>query len=178
MCLRQADGRCAILYGVRVPRNRRASVRHTFLSLGLGELAAAVVFLVVASTVVSPWLGDDSSFALWAALVPLVVVLVQGGAYWLLARGWVLRSSMPASVAQVYRAFRVVDLALLAAGLVGVLVRLPERPVSALAVIGIWAFGVVEYVNYFVVRLAYPARGWVIDVRRGRRPRLVRDLAR
>ena len=85
---------------------------------------------------------------------------------------------MPASVAQVYRAFRVVDLALLAAGLVGVLVRLPERPVSALAVIGIWAFGVVEYVNYFVVRLAYPARGWVIDVRRGRRPRLVRDLAR
>jgi len=164
MCLRQADGRCAILYGVRVPRNRRASVRHTFLSLGLGELAAAV--------------GDDSSFALWAALVPLVVVLVQGGAYWLLARGWVLRSSMPASVAQVYRAFRVVDLALLAAGLVGVLVRLPERPVSALAVIGIWAFGVVEYVNYFVVRLAYPARGWVIDVRRGRRPRLVRDLAR
>lgn len=158
--------------------HRRAAARRTHLSLGLGELAAAAVFVLVGTTVVSPWLGEDASPTLWSALVPLVVVLVQGGAYWLLARGWVLRSSMPAPVAQVYRAFRLVDPVLLAAGFGGVLVWLPERPVAALAVLSIWAFGVVEYVNYFVVRLAYPTRGWVSDVRRGRRPRLVRDLAR
>ena len=158
--------------------HRRAAARRAHLSLGLGELAAAAVFVLVGATVVSPWLGEDTSLALWSALVPLVVVLVQGGAYWLLARGWVLRSSMPAPVAQVYRAFRVVDPVLLAAGLVGILLWVPERPAAALAVLGIWAFGVVEYVNYFVVRLAYPARGWVSDVRRGRRPRLVHDLAR
>lgn len=167
------------LYGGRMGECRRTAARRAYLGLGLGELVAAAVFVVVGATVVSPWLSTaDGSLALWAALVPLVVVLVQGGVYWLLARRWVLRSSMPARLATVYSAVRVADAALLAAGLVGVLVWLPERPVAALAVLGVWGFGLVEYLNYFVVRLAYPARRWLADVRRWSRPRLVRDLAR
>ena len=43
-------------------------------------------------------------------------------------------------------------------------------------VLAISLFGVVEYVNYFVVRLAYPVHGWSRRVREWRSPRLVQDL--
>jgi hypothetical protein len=104
------------------------------------------------------------------------VVLVQGGAYWLLARDWVGRRPMPAGVARRYRAFRALDVALLAAGLAGVVVWLPEGPVAAATVVATWLFGALEYVNYFVVRLAYPPRRWRASVTAWRTPRLVRDL--
>ena len=42
----------------------------------------------------------------------------------------------------------------------------------------VWAFGALEYVNYFVVRLSYPLAEWFVLVGRRRRPVLVRDVAR
>ena len=71
------------------------SLRRRYLSLGLGELAAAGVFAAVAVSVVMPRLeGPHDSAALWSALAPLLVVLVQAGVYWLLARGWVEQAPM------------------------------------------------------------------------------------
>ncbi len=132
---------------------RREVRRRKYLSLGVGELAAAVVFAVVLPRLV----GDDDRRALRCALIPLLVVLVQAGSYWLLARGWVGRRSMPASLATVYRGFRWADALLLIGGLVGVLLWLPAGGRSVVVVGAIWVFGLVEYVNYFVVRLAYPS---------------------
>ena len=84
---------------------RRVVRRRKYLSLGVGELAAAVVFAVVLPRLV----GEDDRRALWCALIPLLVVLVQAGSYWLLARGWVARRAMPAPLATVYRGFRWAD---------------------------------------------------------------------
>jgi len=103
----------------------RERLRRTYRSLGLGELVAAVVFTVVALR----WMGlgadRATSAALWSALVPLLVILVQAGAYWLVARNWVIKGEMPSGLARLYQAFRVIDLVLLAAGLVGVLIWRP-----------------------------------------------------
>ena len=46
----------------------------------------------------------------------------------------------------------------------------------ALAIVVVWVFGVVEYVNYFVVRLSYPVRRLPLVVGQWRTPRLVQDL--
>lgn len=147
------------------------------MSLGTGELAAGAVFAAVAVTTVVPRLtGHEDQVALWSALIPLLVILVQAGTYWLLARGWVEQGKMPAALAAIYRAFRVTDPALLMAGLVGVLMWLPDRPGSVATVVAIWLFGVVEYVNYFVVRLAYPVGRWFRAVGQWRTPRLVQDI--
>jgi hypothetical protein len=146
--------------------------RHRYLHLGVGELVAAVVFALVLPRLVD---APDRR-ALWAALAPLLLVLLQGGAYWLLARGWVGRSAMPGGLAALYSWFRRLDPVLLLLGLVGVLVWLPERPGPVVAVAAVWVFGVVEYVNYFVVRLAYPPARWWRTVRERRTPRLVLDL--
>ncbi|MDI9958460.1 MULTISPECIES: hypothetical protein [Rhodococcus] len=153
------------------------SLRRRYLSLGLGELAAAAVFAAVAVGVVMPRLeGPKDSAALWSALAPLLVVLVQAGVYWLLARGWVEQAPMPARLAALYRVFRVLDVLLLAIALLGVVIWLPDHSGAAVGVVAVWAFGVAEYANYFVARLAYPLQRWPFEVGKLRRPQLVHDL--
>jgi len=146
--------------------SRRHALRRTYLSLGLGELAAVAVFLYASMSVLLPGIRlHGGERALWLALIPLVVILTQAGAYWLLARGWVPGGRMPRLLAAAYRTFRVFDAILLLASLAGVLLWRPAHTGWALLVSGIWLFGVVEYVNYFVWRLSYPPREWLHSVR-------------
>lgn len=155
---------------------RRRELRRKYLNLGVGELAATAVFVAAAIFSVAPRLRGPEHWALWAALTPLCVLLVQAGAYWLLARRWVLPGGMPPSLAAAYRAFRVLDVGLLAVGLAAVAWAWPDRAGVAVLVLAVWLFAVVEYVNYFVVRLSYPIHVWFAEVTRRRTPRLVLDL--
>lgn len=161
---------------VRVQRG--TDLNRRLLNLGLGELAASLVFGVTAVTSIQPRLTGHEARALWAALGVLLAILLQAGAYWLLARSWLPAGRMPATIAAVYRALRVVDIGLLV-GSVGAISRwYPERPAVAVLVTGVWHFAVVEYVNYFVVRLAYPWSRWAAQVGQWRTPQLVKDLRR
>jgi hypothetical protein len=151
-------------------------LRRKYQSLGLGELVAAVVFTVVALRWLGPGADRATSAALWSALAPLLVILIQAGVYWLLARTWVPRGEMPGGLAVLYRAFRVIDVLLLVAGLVGVLIWRPADMLGTVLLLIIWLFGVVEYVNYFVMRLAYPMRRWIAEVGERKTPRLMIDV--
>lgn len=154
--------------------DHRQAMRRRYASLGLGELMAAAVFAAVAATQPIS-LDAPATLALWCALGPLLVVLLQAGVYWLLARRWVGRATMPARVAQGYRYARALDPVLLVVGLVGIVLARPTGG-SAVLVAAVWLFGVMEYLNYFVVRLAYPWHRWPHEVVRWRTPRLVQDL--
>ena len=83
---------------------------------------------------------------------------------------------MPIALAAFYRIFRNVDAVLLFVGLIGVLAWLPDHVIGASCVVVVWTFGVVEYVNYFVVRLAYPLNRWFSSVGQWRTPQLVQDM--
>lgn len=157
-------------------QGRREALRRRYLSLGLGELTAAGVFSLIAWSTLTPRWSSREATTLWWALGPLVLVLVQAGAYWLLARSWVGRGRMPRSVAGAYRAFRVLDPLLLAVGLVMILVRGGEGPGPLVLTLCVWAFAALEFVNYYVVRLAYPLTSWTREVGRWRSPRLLQDL--
>ena len=61
-----------------MPAVRVSGLRREYLRLGSGELAAAAVFAAVATR-----LADRAGPALWAAAAPLLVILVDAGAYWL-----------------------------------------------------------------------------------------------
>lgn len=157
--------------------DRRVALRRAYLNLGWGELAATATFAIVAAGMVSSRLNSPAQvWALWCALIPLLVVLLQAGVYWLLARGWVERARMPRPIAALYRSFRLLDPVLLVAGLCGIVVWWPDEPWLAIVLLAIWAFGVVEYLNYFVVRLSYPVARWFVLVGQWRTPRLVQDL--
>lgn len=161
-------------------RERRADLRRTYLRLGTGELVAAIVFAVLAQVTVRPRLpAPDHELVLWVALLPLEVVLLQAGVYWLLARSWLLRAPMPAATATAYRCLRAATALLLVVSLLVLLVLLvllPDEPLVAALVLAIWACAAVEFVNYYLIRLAYPVGGWVAGVRARREPRLARDL--
>lgn len=68
------------------------------------------------------------------------------------------------------------DAFLLLAGLVGVFVWAPDEPLVTALVVAVWTFGVLEFVNYFIVRLAYPPSQWLRKVGQWRTPRLVLDM--
>ena len=157
--------------------DRRTVLRGRYLSLGLGELFAALVFVWVAFVSMLPLLEQPTdALAFWSALVPLLVILVQAGVYWLLARRWVKQGTMPPGLAATYRGFRVLDAALLLAGLIGIIVWFPAHPFAVIGIPFVWLLGVVEYVNYFVVRLAYPPSKWFQRVGEWRTPRLMQDV--
>lgn len=160
-------------------RHGNAQLRRTFLSLGVGELAAAAVFVVV-QPMVADQLGDAGGRALWWALAPLLVILLQGSTYWLAARSWLPgaeRTRMPRGVALLYRAFRLLNPVMLAVCLAGMLLTGASAGSLVLCLL-VWAFGALEYVNYFVMRLSYPVAQWFALVRRRHTPALVRDVAR
>lgn len=155
----------------------RKDLSRKYLNLGVGELVATLVFAVIAAAVIGPRLEHRSDeAALWSALIPLLVILVQAGIYWLAASGWVERRPMPKGFAVTYRAFRVIDAVLLLAGIVGLVIWWPSSVGAALGMSAIWLFGVLEYVNYFVVRLSYPIGRWLTTVGQWRTPRLMQDL--
>lgn len=141
----------------------------------MGELVAGAAFCVAAAVLQLRLMGTEKP-ALWIALFPLILILWQAGAYWLLARSWVGKGSMPSGVAAVYRVFRVLNVLMLVASLVLVGLYLPSRVPVQVLVLAVWVFAVVEYVNYFVVRLAYPMSQWFNRVGEWRTPRLVADL--
>ena len=153
-------------------------LRRKYLSLGLGELVSAGVFVTVAVLIVSPQVEAwTDTAALWAAFIPLLIILIQAGVYWLCARSWVERMHMPPRLAAFYRTFQIVNVCLLASSLFGIISWLPTHPGLALVVVGAWIFGVIEHINYFVVRLAYPIQRWPFMVRQLRQPQLIFDLA-
>ena len=156
---------------------KRDARRRRYLSLGAGEPAAAAAFVIAGQFFVTPRLPQlQDRVALWSALVPLLVVLVAAGMYWLLARTWVERGVMPRSLAVTYRVLSIALLALLAVGLVGVVTWWPNNVGVAVLVIAVWGYGAVEYTNYFVVRLAYPLSQWFTTLGEWRTPRLVTDM--
>ncbi|BBG01266.1 MULTISPECIES: hypothetical protein [Pseudonocardia] len=152
-----------------------ASLRREYLRLGAGELAAAFVFAVVAVPAAAR-LGTGP--ALWAALAGLLAILLHAGVYWLLARQRIPGGRMGPREAAGHRAARAGSALLLAAGLGGLLAWWPPSPGAALLCLGVWLFGVAEYVNYHLVRLAYAPHRWLHGIRRRSVPRLCRDLSR
>ncbi|GAA1391261.1 hypothetical protein GCM10009613_33370 [Pseudonocardia kongjuensis] len=152
-----------------------AALRREYLRLGVGELAAAAVFAAVAVPVAGRLATGP---ALAAALAGLLAVLLHAGTYWLLARRRIPGGRMRPREAAAHRAVRATSALLLVLGLAGIALWWPPGPGAALLCLAVWLFGVAEYVNYHLVRLAHPPHRWLDGIRRCRSPRLRRDLQR
>ncbi|UFU05094.1 hypothetical protein [Ruania halotolerans] len=152
----------------------RDARRATYLRLGTGEWAATVAF-TLAYLMLRDTLAPGDQIALAAALVPLLLILMQAGSYWLLARRWVGVRVMPPGVAGMYRAFRLANPIVLAPGL-GVVIWGASTIGATVLIAGVWLFAVVEYLNYYVIRLAYPVAQWASLVRQRRTPQLMKDV--
>lgn len=163
----------------RPSERRLGRARQRYLSLGLGELTAAALGIVLAVGILPPYFdGPGEKIGLWSALGPLLLILLHAGVYWLLARSQLGRPlpTLPRWFARRTRNAIAIHPILLLAGFGGLIATFPHQPFAIGFAVIIWVLGVLEYINYFIVRISYPWYAWTAEVGRRRTPRLIKDV--
>lgn len=134
---------------------QKEKVRNELVSLCLGEFTAALTFWFC-FFLLKDWLGDVNSLVI--ILYPLSLltfILLQGSIYWAIL---IRRLSNPqfgsGNVPRIYGGLRILDLILLISGFPFIVWNTQNVQVAILATL-IQLFALIEWVNYFLVRLSY-----------------------
>ena len=134
---------------------QKEKVRKELGSLCLGELAAILSFWLC-FFLLKNQLGDWKSLVtILYPLSLLTFILLQGSIYWAIL---IRRLSNPqfgnGSIPKLYGGFRILDLVLLISGFPFIFWNAQSVLVTILATL-IQLFALIEWVNYFLVRLSY-----------------------
>ncbi len=134
---------------------QKEKVRKELVSLCLGELAAVLSFWLC-FFLLQNRLGDWKSLVtILYPLSLLTFILLQGSIYWAIL---IRRLSNPqfgsGSVPKLYGGFRILDLVLLISDFPFIVWNTQSLQVAILATL-IQLFALIEWVNYFLVRLSY-----------------------
>ena len=134
---------------------QKEKVRKELGSLCLGELAAILSFWLC-FFLLKNRLGDwNGLFSILYPLSLLTFILLQGSIYWAIL---IRRLSNPqfgsGSVPKLYGGFRILDLALLISGFPFIVWNAQSVLVTILATL-IQVFALIEWINYFLLRLSY-----------------------
>ena len=134
---------------------QKEKVRKVLVSLCLGELTAVLSFWFC-FFLLKKRLGDVKSLVtILYPLSLLTFILLQGSIYWAIL---IRRLSKPqfgsGSVPKLYVGFRILDLILLISGFPFTFWNTQSFQVAILATL-IQLFALIEWINYFLVRLSY-----------------------
>ena len=134
---------------------QKEKVRKELVSLCLGEFTAVLSFWFC-FFLLKNRLGDENSLVtILYPLFLLTFILLQGSIYWAIL---MRRLSNPqfgsGSVPKLYGGFRILDLVLLISGFPFIVWNTQSFQVTILATL-IQLFALIEWVNYFLVRLSY-----------------------
>ena len=134
---------------------QKEKVRKELGSLCLGELAATLSFWLC-FFLLKNRLGDWRSLVtIFYPLSLLTFILLQGSIYWaILIRRLSKPQFVSGSVPKLYGGFRILDLILLISGFPFIVWNTQSVQVAILATL-IQLFALIEWVNYFLVRLSY-----------------------
>ncbi|WP_061598363.1 hypothetical protein [Streptococcus oralis] len=134
---------------------QKEKVRKVLVSLCLGELTAVLSFwfcFFLLKNRLSDWNGLIS---ILYPLSLLTFILLQGSIYWAIL---MRRLSNPqfgsGSVPKLYGGFRILDLVLLISGFPFIVWNTQSVQVTIIATL-IQLFALIEWVNYFLLRLSY-----------------------
>ena len=130
-------------------------IQKELVSLCLGELTAVLSFWLC-FFLLKNRLGDwNSLVTILYPLSLLTFILLQGSIYWaILIRKLSKFQFGSASVPKLYGGFRILDLILLISGFSFIVWNTQSVQVAVLAAL-IQLFALIEWVNYFLVRLSY-----------------------
>lgn len=134
---------------------QKEKVKKELVSLCLGEFTAVLSFWFC-FFLLKNRLGDENSLVtILYSLSLLTFILLQGSIYWAIL---IRRLSNPqfgsGSVPKLYGGFRVLDLVLLISGFPFIVWNTQSFQVTILATL-IQLFALIEWVNYFLLRLSY-----------------------
>ena len=134
---------------------QKEKVRKELMSLCLGEFTAVLSFWFC-FFLLKNRLGDVNSLVtILYSLSLLPFILLQGSIYWAIL---IRRLSNPqfgsGSVPKLYGGFRILDLVLLISGFPFIVWNTQSVQVAIIVML-IQLFALIEWVNYFLVRLSY-----------------------
>ena len=134
---------------------QKEKVRKELVSLCLGELAAILSFWLC-FFLLKNWLGDwNGLISILYPLSLLTFILLQGSIYWAIL---IRRLSNPqfgnGNVPKIYGGLRILDLILLISGFPFIFLNTQSFQVAILATL-IQLFALIEWVNYYLLRLSY-----------------------
>ena len=134
---------------------QKEKVRKVLVSLCLGEFTAVLSFWFC-FFLLKNRLGDwNSLVSILYSLSLLTFILLQGSIYWAIL---IRRLSNPqfgsGNVPKIYGGFRILDLILLISSFPFIVWNTQSVQVAVLATL-IQLFALIEWVNYFLVRLSY-----------------------
>lgn len=134
---------------------QKEKVRKELVSLCLGELAAALSFWLcffLLKNRIGDWM---SLITILYPLSLLTFILLQGSTYWAIL---IRRLSNPqfgnGNIPKIYGVLRILDLVLLISGFPFIVWYSQSVRVAIIATL-IQLFALIEWVNYFLVRLSY-----------------------
>ena len=130
-------------------------LKKKLLNLAIGELAALVIFIFVYRTF-------DLGKASLIAFSYLVFILLQGSLYWFYRYILIVRKrKINSKMIKFLKFFRIMNIiAIIQIGMAVPLIR--STIFDLMAALGIFLFGVVEYINYYWYRLSYGKSGFNI----------------
>ena len=134
---------------------QKEKVRKELVSLCLGEFTAVLSFWFCFFLLKNRLADWNSLVTILYPLSLLTFILLQGSIYWaILIRRLFKPQFGSASVPKLYGGFRILDLILLISGFSFIVWNTQSVQVAVLAAL-IQLFALIEWVNYFLVRLSY-----------------------
>ena len=119
------------------------------------RMTVVVAFWILFLTI-KVWLVNTKM--LISILYPLLVlslILVQGSIYWwILLRGLSIPQFAVKNTGKIYRILKMADVVLLCLGIPIIIINYSNIFVMILAIF-IWLFSVIEWINYYKIRLSY-----------------------
>lgn len=155
-------------------------LKRELKKLWTGELAAVISFWLC-FFVIKKWLTNTSMIL--SIIYPLIIlsfILIQGSIYW-----WIVlkRLSVPKfskrHTRKIYSFLKVTDVFLIVLGLPVILIN--NNIVVMVLAIFIWIFAIIEWINYYKIRLSYSYNPMILlrHIRNGtlKKSRLAREIA-
>ena len=136
-------------------KSPKSKIKHELTKLWTGELVAVISFWIC-FYIFKKWLINTKM--LISVIYPLTVlslILIQGSIYWLIL---LKRISMPqfaiTNTRKIYSILKIVDVILLCLGIPIIILNYVNVTVMISAIF-IMAFAVIEWINYYKIRLSY-----------------------
>ncbi|RID83630.1 hypothetical protein D1953_15090 [Peribacillus asahii] len=136
-------------------------VQKKLFNLFTGELFATIMFAVLWMMYLQlfKWTGPYlTSFSSLYAFALLEFILLQGSYYWFLKWKQVQRkdySHLPYRQLRIFRLFKRLNLFLIGIGIIIMIYQLIVFPLHFYWFIFLYIFAIIEYINYYHIRLSY-----------------------
>ena len=137
---------------MRLLKNR---IKNELTKLWTGELVAVISFWVCFFIIKDRLLNTKMLISILYPLTILSLILIQGSIYWLIL---LKRLSVPqfarTNTRKIYSIFKMIDLILLCFGVPMIILCFVNVPIMMFASF-ILTFAVIEWINYYKIRLSY-----------------------